>query len=195
MMWDDVFNSLYEEIMKERMKKDMKLEYKFYEKNLAPKWLEGDYDLHIEGNRMVLTSKDGQKVEARCHPEDDWRLQVGIDELKERMAEAKKPREIKVGDVVKFKKDEVDWYVPHTVSDWINRVNLPNKYIFEAYRTIEMYSAYIAEENGLEYLGNINFYVMYLGKSVRFDDNYAYIHNEAMGIGFIVNIKWLELVE
>ena len=84
-------------------KKDMKLEYKFYEKNLAPKWLEGDYDLHIEGNRMTMTSKDGKKVEARCHPEDDWRLQVGIDELKERMAEVKKSREIKVGDIVKVK--------------------------------------------------------------------------------------------
>ena len=101
MMWDDVFNSLYEEMMKERTKKDMKLEYKFYEKNLAPKWLEGDYDLHIEGNRMTMTSKDGKKVETCCHPEDDWRLQVGIDELKERMNEAKKPREIKVGDKVR----------------------------------------------------------------------------------------------
>ena len=97
-----VFYLFPEEIEKSRKEadKDMKLEYKFYEKNLAPKWLEGDYDLHIEGNRMVLTSKDGKKVEARCHPEDDWRLQVGIDELKERMAEAKKPREIKVGDKV-----------------------------------------------------------------------------------------------
>lgn len=103
MMWDDVFNSLYEEIMKERKKKDMKVEYKFYEKNLAPKWLEGDYDLHIEGNRMTMTSKDGKKVKARCHPDDDWRLQIGIDELKERMAEAKKPREIKVGDNVKLR--------------------------------------------------------------------------------------------
>lgn len=103
MIWDDVFNSLYEEIMKERGKKDMKLEYKFYEKNLAPKWLEGDYDLHIEGNRMTMTSKDGKEVETRCHPDDDWRLQVGIDELKERMTEAKKSREIKVGDIVKVK--------------------------------------------------------------------------------------------
>lgn len=103
MMWDDIFNSLYEEIMKERKKKDVKLEYKFYEKNLAPKWLEGDYGLHIEGNRMTMTSKDGKKVETRCHPDDDWRLQVGIDELKKRMAEAKKPREIKVGDIVKVK--------------------------------------------------------------------------------------------
>ena len=76
MMWDDVFNSLYEEIMKERKKKDMKLEYKFYEKNVAPKWLEGDYDLHIEGNRMVMTSKDDKKVEARCHPDDDTMLET-----------------------------------------------------------------------------------------------------------------------
>lgn len=94
---------LFTKEIEERMKKDMKLEYKFYEKNLAPKWLEGDYDLHIEGNRMTMTSKDGKKVEARCHPDDDWRLQVGIDELKERMTEAKKPREIKVGDIVKVK--------------------------------------------------------------------------------------------
>lgn len=100
MMWEDVFNSLYDEIMKERMKKDMNIEYKFYEKNLAPKWLEGDYDLHIEGNRMTMTSKDGKKVETRCYPDDDWRLQVGLDELKAKMNEAKKPREIKVGDRV-----------------------------------------------------------------------------------------------
>lgn len=91
---------VYENMIKETDKDKMKLEYKFYEKNLAPKWLEGDYDLHIEGNRMTMTSKDSKKVEARCHPDDDWRLQIGIDELKERMSEAKKPREIKVGDKV-----------------------------------------------------------------------------------------------
>lgn len=95
-MWLDVLKEF-----EERTKKDMKLEYKFYEKNLAPKWLEGDYDLHIEGNRMTMTSKDGKQVEARCHPDDDWRLQVGIDELKERMAEVKKPREIEIGDKVR----------------------------------------------------------------------------------------------
>lgn len=102
MMWEDIFNNLYEEIMKDREKKSMKLEYKFYKKNLAPKWLEGDYDLHIEGNRMTMTSKDGKKVDVRCHPDDAWRLQTGIDELKKRMAEAKKLREIKAGDKVKF---------------------------------------------------------------------------------------------
>lgn len=102
MRWEDVFSDLYDEIIKEREKKKMNLEYKFYEKNVAPKWLEGDYNLHIEGNRMTMTSKDGKKVETRCHPEDDWMLQIGLDELKERMNEAKKPREIKVGDKVRF---------------------------------------------------------------------------------------------
>ena len=104
MMWENILNDLYDEIMKERekAKENMNLEYKFYEKNVAPKWLEGDYNLHIEGNRMTMTSKDGKKVETRCHPDDDWRLQIGLDELKDRMNEVKKPREIKVGDKVRY---------------------------------------------------------------------------------------------
>lgn len=100
---NDAIAKQLEAIKKGEKELGMKLEYKFYEKNLAPKWLEGDYDLHIEGNRMTMTSKDSKQVETRCHPDDDWRLQVGIDELKERMAEAKKPREIKAGDIVKVK--------------------------------------------------------------------------------------------
>lgn len=115
-----------EEIEKSRKEadKDMKLEYKFYEKNLAPKWLEGDYDMHIEGNRMTMTSKDGVKVESRCHPDDDWRLQIGIDELKERMAEAKKPREIKVGDKVVVRVDGC--LNPYLLSNFFENTNVKN---------------------------------------------------------------------
>lgn len=94
-LWLDVLKEF-----EERMNKDMNIEWKFYEKNLAPKWLEGDYDLHIEGNKMVMTSKDDVKVTARCHPDDDWRLQVGLDELKDRMADVKKPK-IEKGHTVK----------------------------------------------------------------------------------------------
>ncbi len=114
---------LFTKEIEERTKKDMKLEYKFYEKNLAPKWLEGDYDLHIEGNRMTMTSKDEKKVEIRCHPEDDWRLQIGIDELKERMNEVKKPREIKVGDKVKLKRS--DCYSAKIVTDFFRDCEIP----------------------------------------------------------------------
>ena len=168
-------------------KKDMKLEYKFYEKNLAPKWLEGDYDLHIEGNRMTMTSKDGKKVEARCHPEDDWRLQVGIDELKERMAEAKKPREIKVGDVVKFKHNAVDWYCPHTVSDWCKTNHISIDDVMTAYTSDIIFGD---RENELE---DYKFRVVTVNKYKN--KTLAYIMTVNKHYSFIVNTEWLELVE
>lgn len=165
----------------------MKLEYKFYEKNLAPKWLEGDYDLHIEGNRMTMTSKDGKKVEARCHPDDDWRLQVGIDELKERMVEAKKQREIKVGDKVKFKHNNVDWYYPHTVSDWckINHISVDD--VMTAYA-----SNIIFIEHDYE-LEDYRFRVVTVAKHKN--QTLAYIMDVNNHYSFIVDTKWLELVE
>ena len=187
MMWDDVFNSLYEEIMKERTKKDMKLEYKFYEKNLAPKWLEGDYDLHIEGNRMTMTSKDGKKVEARCHPEDDWRLQVGIDELKERMAEAKKPREIKVGDTVKF--NRADCYHAKQVIDFFSNYKVPAQDVID-----------VAQANAV---GNcpskrINYTVKYVGYYNNVIDHKQYkvalVQSNATGAKFVTDYSNLELV-
>ena len=167
-------------------KKDMKLEYKFYEKNLAPKWLEGDYDLHIEGNRMTMTSKDGKKVETRCHPEDDWRLQVGIDELKERMAEAKKPREIKVGDKVKFKHDNVDWYCPHTVSDWCKTNHLSVDDVMTAYTSDIIFNE---REDELE---DYKFRVVTMDKYKN--RMLAYIMDVNNHYGFIVSTEWLELV-
>ena len=167
--------------------KDMKLEYKFYEKNLAPKWLEGDYDLHIEGNRMTMTSKDGKKVEARCHPEDDWRLQVGIDKLKERMADAKKPREIKVGDKVKFKHDNVDWYYPHTVSDWCKTNHLSVDDVMTAYTSDIIFNE---REDELE---DYKFRVVTMDKYKN--RTLAYIMDVNNHYAFIVNTEWLELVE
>ena len=179
-----------EEIEKSRKESDknkMKLEYKFYEKNLAPKWLEGDYDLHIEGNRMTMTSKDGKKVEARCHPEDDWRLQVDIDELKERMAESKKPREIKVGDVVKFKHDNVDWYCPHTVSDWCKTNHISIDDVMTAYTSDIIFGD---RENELE---DYKFRVVTVNKYKN--KTLAYIMAVNKHYSFIVNTEWLELVE
>lgn len=178
-----------EEIEKLRKEadKDMKLEYKFYEKNLAPKWLEGDYDLHIEGNRMTMTSKDGVEVETRCQPDDDWRLQIGIDELKERMNEAKKPREIKVGDKVKFKHDNVDWYYPHTVSDWCKTNHVSIDDVMTAY-TADI----IFEERDYE-LEDYRFRVLMVAKHKN--QMLAYITDVNGHYSFIVNTGWLELVE
>ena len=169
-------------------KKDMKLEYKFYEKNLAPKWLEGDYDLHIEGNRMTMTSKDGKKVEARCHPEDDWRLQVGIDELKERMADAKKPREIKVGDKVRF--NRADCYNVKQVIDFFSDYKIPTQDLID-----------VAQANAV---GNwpsklIDYTVKYIGYYTNVIDRkpfkVALVQSNATGAKFVTDYSNLELVE
>ena len=187
MMWDDVFNSLWEEIMKERTEKDMKLEYKFYEKNLAPKWLEGDYDLHIEGNRMTMTSKDGKKVEVRCHPEDDWRLQVGIDELKERMAEVKKPREIKVGDKVKFVFP--DFYNPNRLCDFFDNAKVATYDIMKTMST--------ALSGGAPSMVCI-YEVLYVGdhldSSINKNVRVALVRHKTTDTEFVVRLEKLELV-
>ena len=168
-------------------KKDMKLEYKFYEKNLAPKWLEGDYDLHIEGNRMTMTSKDGKKAEARCHPDDDWRLQVGIDELKERMAEAKKPREIKVGDKVKFV--FADFYNPNKLCDF--------------FETAEVATYDIMRTMSTALSGGIpnkmwRYEVLYVGDHLDSSTNknvkVALVRHEKTDVEFVVRLEKLELV-
>lgn len=179
-----------EEIEKSRKEtdKDMKLEYKFYEKNLAPKWLEGDYDLYIEGNRMVMTSKDGKKVEARCHPEDDWRLQVGIDELKERMAEAKKPREIKVGDVVKFV--FTDFYNPNKLCDFFDTAKVATYDIMKTMSTA--YSDATpskAQRYKVLYVGD------HLDSSIDKNVRVALVRLEKTNVEFVVLLEKLELVE
>ena len=183
MMWE----IYYDEIVKERKKKDMKLEYKFYEKNLAPKWLEGDYALHIEGNRMTMTSKDGKKVEARCHPDDDWRLQVGIDELKERMAEAKKPREIEVGDKVRVLSPTC--YQADSVVDFFAACHIPMQAVIE-----------VAYADALNHIPNSHnpCIVKYIGhgtsSKTNKQDKFALIESVTTGNKYVVGYANLELV-
>ena len=179
-----------EEIEKSRKESDknkMKLEYKFYEKNLAPKWLEGDYDLHIEGNRMTMTSKDGKKVEARCHPEDDWRLQVGIDELKERMADAKKPREIKVGDKVRFVFN--DFYNPNKLCDFFDNAKVAT---YDIMRTMST-----ALSGGIPNK-MWRYEVLYVGDhldiSINKNVRVALVRHEKTDTEFVVRLEKLELV-
>ena len=179
-----------EEIEKLRKEadKDMKLEYKFYEKNLAPKWLEGDYDLHIEGNRMTMTSKDGKKVEARCHPEDDWRLQVGIDELKERMAESKKPREIKVGDKVKFVFP--DFYNPNKLCDFFETAKVAT---YDIMRTMSTALSGCVPSNVWRY--EVLYVGDHLDSSINKNVRVALVRNETTDTEFVVRLEKLELVE
>ena len=185
-----VFYLFPEEIEKLRKEvdKDMKLEYKFYEKNLAPKWLEGDYDLHIEGNRMTMTSKDGKKVEARCHPDDDWRLQVGIDELKERMAEVKKPREIKVGDKVKFV--FTDFYNPNKLCDFFDTAKVATYDIMKT-----MSTALSGRTPSRVCIYEVLYVGDHLDNSINKNVRVALIRHKTTDTEFVVRLEKLELVE
>ena len=178
---------LFTKEIEERMKKDMKLEYKFYEKNLAPKWLEGDYDLHIEGNRMTMTSKDGKKVETRCHPDDDWRLQVGIDELKERMAEAKKPREIKVGDVVKFV--DTYFYNPNKLCDFFETAEVAT---YDIMRTMSTAFSGVLPDKLWRY--EVLYVGDHLDSSINKNVRVALVRHEKTDVEFVVRLEKLELV-
>lgn len=78
--------------------------------NNAPKFIKGDYDLSIHGNKIVLVDNaDGTTVETRCHPDDNFDIGNGIKEafkkLNEKREEIRKQKEeedkkIKVGDWV-----------------------------------------------------------------------------------------------
>lgn len=179
-----------EEIEKSRKESDknkMKLEYKFYEKNLAPKWLEGDYDLHIEGNRMTMTSKDGKKVEARCHPEDDWRIQIGIDELKEKMAEAKKPREIKVGDKVKFVFP--DFYNPNRLCDFFDTAKVATYDIMKT-----MSTAFSGGAPSRVCIYEVLYVGDHLDSSINKNVRVALVRHKTTDTEFVVRLEKLELV-
>lgn len=98
--------------------------------NNAPKSIKGDYHLSIHGNKIVLVDNvDGTTVEAKCHPDDDFDIGIGIKEafkkMNEKREEIRKAKEeeekkIKVGDWVEVV-DNGQSYT--TYSEWLyNRV-------------------------------------------------------------------------
>lgn len=165
----------------------MNFEYKFYEKNLAPKWLEGDYELHIEGNKMVMKSKDGIEVKARCHPDDDWYLQVGLDELKDRMAEVKKSREIKVGDKVKFVFS--DFYNPNKLCDFFETAEVTT---YDIMRT--MSTALSGGTPNKVWRYEVLYIGDHLDSSIDKNVRVALVRHEKTEVEFVVRLDKLELV-
>ena len=113
--WEKEWNQIDRELWKEF---DKNIE-NFIEKikklnkkpnNNAPKSIKGDYDLSIHGNKIVLVDNvDGTTVEAKCHPDDNFDIGIGIKEtfrkLNVKREEYRKQKEeedkkIKVGDWV-----------------------------------------------------------------------------------------------
>ena len=73
--------------------------------NRVPKTIKGDYDLSIHGNKIVLVDNiDGTTVEAKCHPEDNFDIGVGIKEAFRKLNEERKKNDkvIHIGDKVRI---------------------------------------------------------------------------------------------
>ena len=77
--------------------------HKVKRNNNAPKNIKGDYDLTIHGNKIVLVDNvDGTTVEAKCHPDDDFDISVGIKQAFDKLNDERKKdnKHIQVGDWV-----------------------------------------------------------------------------------------------
>ena len=90
----------------------------------APKTIKGDYDLSIHGNKIVLVDNaDGTTVEAKCHPDDDFDIGIGVKEAFKKLnqkREEEKDKKINVGDWVEVV-DAGHSYI--TYPEWLyNRV-------------------------------------------------------------------------
>ncbi len=85
----------------------------------APKELEGEYKLVINGRKMRLTKvDDGIKTHATCNKTDNWNMVDGINTCLERIENKKKYAAIKVGDKVEVVDEGCNY--PHYI-DWVVR--------------------------------------------------------------------------
>ena len=85
----------------------------------APKELEGEYKLVINGRKMRLTKvDDGIKTHATCNKTDNWNMVDGINTCLERIKDKKKDAAIKVGDKVEVVSEGRNY--PHYI-DWVVR--------------------------------------------------------------------------
>lgn len=87
--------------------------------NNAPKSIKGDYDLSIHGNKIVLVDNaDGTTVEAKCHPDDDFDVGVGISEAFKKLNEKRE----------EFRKQKEEEDKKIKVGDWVEVVNSMKSY-------------------------------------------------------------------
>ena len=73
--------------------------------NRAPKNIKGDYSLSVHGNKITLVDNvDGTTVEAKCHPEDNFDISLGIQEIFNKLEKKRteENKEIRVGDLVEI---------------------------------------------------------------------------------------------
>lgn len=96
-------------------------------KNMAPKYLEGDYRLTIKGNcTLVVSDDDGNSAVAKCHPDDEFDVGAGVKVAMEKL----KGSSIKIGDRVEIIDSEKSYttLLFTTLNDFIDDIGYIVKY-------------------------------------------------------------------
>lgn len=111
--------------------------------NSAPKSIKGDYDLSIHGNKIVLVDNtDGTTVEAKCHPDDDFDVGIGIKEAFKKLNEKreelckqkeKEDKKIKVGDWVEVVDCKISYPIYSTFFSENNLKDLGRNFRYGCY--------------------------------------------------------------
>ena len=145
----------------------------------APKSIKGDYDLSIHGNKIVLVDNvDGTTVEAKCHPDDDFDIGIGIKEVFKKMNEKRKE--------IHRQKEEEENKI--RVGDWVVVVDWKMSY--------PLYSGFFSEHN-LEDLGRNFRYGCYLNNGDKLQvahiegDRFVLSRKEKIGACGLQNCVYL----
>lgn len=104
---------------------------KMEKRNIAPKEIQGQYKLNIKDNKIVLTDNEGNEYISRCHPDDKFKVGLGVEEAFTKKI-LKEKEKIKVGDIVRVK-DSDECYPLYT--EWMieNLKGKPNYLEYLAY--------------------------------------------------------------
>lgn len=97
--------------------------------NLAKDWQEGSYIVYVKGNSVTAMKDYGGKygsrtcfgrksAEARCDPEDEFSLNMGVALAMDRLNKELGKDKIEVGDKVKIKKSGLSYT---TYASWIKK--------------------------------------------------------------------------
>lgn len=99
---------------------------KMEKKNIAPKEIQGQYKLNIKDNKITLTDDKGDEYISRCHPDDKFKVGLGVEEaFTKKILKEKEEEKIKVGDIVRVT-DSCESYSLYT--EWLikNLKDMPN---------------------------------------------------------------------
>ena len=156
------------------------------EKNLAPKNIEGNYTLTIEGKTITITDSSGHTKTANCAPDDTFNLGEGVNLAMNRLHD----KTIRVGDIVTVTRPGLCYT---TYVEWIERnvKSIREAALYKYHESIEIggrYRVLYVAEHGRNFDDGVLCYVQKC--NVRPDGTI----DDYMMPCYLINIKGVEKI-